>query len=201
MAAVVIAPRETDQTGFLPPVPWTLRDTGLPQSTLEQLIFNTLYARGELTGRQIADALGLSFSVIEPLMEELKVRQFFEVKRSLGYGLISSVFVLSESGRKRARECYEINQYVGPAPIPINQYTAAVEAQKPPKGWLTRESLARAYRHMVTSPRTLSQIGPAVNSGKSLLMYGQPGNGKTYLAEALMKLESSPVFVPYARSE
>jgi len=51
---------------------------------------------------------------------------------------------------------------------------------------------------MVLAPRTLSQIGPAVNSGKSLLMYGQPGNGKTYLAEALMKLESSAVFVPYA---
>ena len=175
-----------------------LRDTGLSQSMIEQLVFNTLYARGELTGRNIADTLGLSFSVIEPLMEELKVRQFFEVKRSLGYGLISSVFTLSESGRKRARECYENNQYVGPAPVPAVQYLAAVEAQKPSKGWLSRESLSKAYRHMVMAPRTLSQIGPAVNSGKSLLMYGQPGNGKTYLAEALVKLESSAVFVPHA---
>src|SRR5579864_61027 len=190
MAAALAFPRETNEAGFLPPVPWTLRDTGLAQSTIEQLIFNTIYARGELTGRNIADVLGLSFSVIEPLMEELKVRQFFDVKRSLGYGLISSVFALSDSGRKRARECYEINQYVGPAPIPLSQYTAAVEAQRPAKGWLTRATLAKAYRHMVLSPRTLSQIGPAVNSGKSFLMYGQPGNGKTFLAEALMKLES-----------
>ena len=170
----------------------------MPQSTVEQLIFNTLYARGELTGRQVADTLGLSFSVIEPLMEELKVRQFFEVKRSLGYGLISSVFALSEVGRKRARECYEINQYVGPAPVPASQYLIAVEAQKPRKGWLSRETLSKAYGHVVMGPRTLSQIGPAVNSGKSLLMYGQPGNGKTYLAEALIKLESNPVFVPHA---
>jgi predicted ATPase with chaperone activity len=198
MAAAAIFPIETDQAEFLPPVPWKLSDTGLPQSTVEQLIFNTIYARGEMTGRNIADSLGLSFSVIEPLIEELKVRQFFEVKRSLGYGLISSVFTLSESGRKRARECYEINQYVGPAPVPVSQYTAAVEAQKPQKGWLTRDSLAKAYRHMVLSPRALSQIGPAVNSGKSFLMYGQPGNGKTYCAEALMKLESNAVFVPYA---
>jgi predicted ATPase with chaperone activity len=198
MAAAVIIPIETDQAGFLPPVPWTLRDTGLSQSSLEQLIFNTLYARGEVTGRNIADILGLSFSVIEPMMEELKVRQFFEVKRSLGYGLISSVFTLSEAGRKRARECYEINQYVGPAPVPASQYLTAVEAQKPKKGWLTRESLSKAYRHMVTSPRIMGQIGPAVNSGKSLLMYGQPGNGKTYLAEALIKLEASAVFVPHA---
>jgi predicted ATPase with chaperone activity len=198
MAAAAIPARETDNATFLPPVPWTLRDTGLTQGTIEQLIFNTLYARGELTGRQIADTLGLSFSVIEPLMEELKVRQFLEVKRSLGYGLISSVFALSEIGRKRARECYEINQYVGPAPVPASQYLVGVEAQKPPKGWLTREILTKAYSHVVLGPQTLSQIGPAVNSGKSLLMYGQPGNGKTYLAEALIKLESSAVFVPHA---
>ena len=183
---------------YLPPVPWKLADTGLQQSTIEQLLFNTLYSRGELSGRTIADTLGLSFSVIEPLVEELKVRQFFEVKRSLGYGLISSVFSLSDAGRKRARECYEINQYVGPAPVPASQYMAGVEAQRPPKGWLSRDTLTRAYRHMVMSARTLSQIGPAVNSGKSLLMYGQPGNGKTYLAEALIKLESSPVFIPHA---
>jgi predicted ATPase with chaperone activity len=198
MAAALITPRELDNASFVPPVPWTLRDTGLQQSMVEQLIFNTLYARGELTGRNMADILGLSFSVIEPLMEELKVRQFFEVKRSLGYGLISSVFSLSDSGRKRARECYENNQYVGPAPVPAAQYLVGVDAQKPKKGWLTRESLSKAYRHMVTGPQTLSQIGPAVNSGKSLLMYGQPGNGKTYLAEALIKLESSAVFVPHA---
>jgi predicted ATPase with chaperone activity len=198
MAAAAIFPHELEEPGYLPSVPWTLRDTGLSQSLVEQLIFNTLYSRGELTGRNIADILGLSFSVIEPLMEELKIRQQFEVKRSLGYGLISSVFALSESGRKRARECYENNQYVGPAPVPASQYVTAVEAQKPRKGWLTAETLSRAYRHVVLGPKTLSQIGPAVNSGKSLLMYGQPGNGKTYLAEALIKLESSPVFVPHA---
>jgi hypothetical protein len=95
MAALAVVPQQTQQTGFLPPVPWTLRDTGLQQSMVEHLIFNTLYSRGELTGRNVADILGLSFSVIEPLMEEMKVRQFFEVKRSLGYGLISSVFTLS----------------------------------------------------------------------------------------------------------
>src|SRR5947209_2987033 len=111
MAAAAIVPREESTTSFLPPVPWTLRDTGLSQSSVEQLVFNTLYSRGEVTGRNIADILGLSFSVIEPMLEELKVRQYFEVKRSLGYGLISSVFALSDSGRKRARECYENNQY------------------------------------------------------------------------------------------
>jgi energy-coupling factor transporter ATP-binding protein EcfA2 len=121
-----------------------------------------------------------------------------ELKSSLGYGLISSIFALSEMGRKRCRESSGASQYTGPAPVPLSQYVAAVRAQKPPKGWLNRETLARAYRHMVTGPEVFSQIGPAINSGKSLLIYGNPGNGKTYLAEALLGLDSADVYIPYA---
>src|ERR1041385_13040 len=186
-----------DLQSFCPPVPWSIRDTGLSRGLLEHLIFNILYVRGEISGRTIADAMGLSFSVIEPLMDELKVRQFVEVKRSMGYGLISSDFALSDAGRKRAREYADVHTYAGPAPVPLTQYAAAVQAQRSRRGWLTRDMLARAYSHMVMNPESLDQIGPAVNSGKSFLIYGQPGNGKTYLAEALMNLEASPIFVPH----
>jgi hypothetical protein len=193
---IPIAPE--DLQSFCPAVPWNIRDTGLGRALLEHLIFNILYVRGEISGRAVADTMGLSFSVIEPIMDELKVRQFLEVKRSMGYGLISSDFGLSDAGRKRAREYADVHQYAGPAPVPLNQYAAAVDAQRLRRGWLTREVLARAYRHMVMSASSLDQIGPAVNSGKSFLIYGQPGNGKTYLAEALINLESTPIFVPHA---
>jgi predicted ATPase with chaperone activity len=183
---------------FVPPVPWKIKDTGLSDTLLEQLTCNILYTRGELTGRVIADALGLSFSVIEPLLSDLKARLIVDLKSSLGYGLISSVFALSEAGRVRAREQSGSTQYTGPAPVPLAQYVAAVKAQMPPKGWLNRETLSRAYRHMVTGPEVFSQIGPAINSGKSILIYGNPGNGKTYMAEALLSLDSVDVFIPYA---
>ncbi len=183
---------------FIPPVPWKIKDTGLTEVFLEQLTCNILYSRGELTGRVIADSLGLSFSVIEPLLNDLKARMIVELKSSLGYGLISSIFVLSEIGRKRCREAAGASQYTGPAPVPLAQYVAAVRAQKPPKGWLNRETLAKAYRHMVVGPELFSQIGPAINSGKSLLVYGNPGNGKTYLAEALLELGGADVYIPFA---
>lgn len=184
-------------TGFVPAVPWTMQDTGLSPAFLEQLTCNILYSRGEITGRVIADSLGLSFSVIEPLLNELKARQFVELKSSLGYGLISSVFALSEAGRKRNREAGG-HQYAGPAPVPMMQYLNAVKAQKPAKGWLNKSTLAQAYRHIVVSDEVFSQIGPAVNSGKSLLIYGSPGNGKTFLAEALINLQGANVFIPFA---
>jgi hypothetical protein len=186
-----------DLQSFCPAVPWSIRDTGLSRSLIEHLTFNILYSRGEISGRTVADTMGLSFSVIEPILHELKIRQFLEVKRSMGYGLISSDFGLSDAGRKRAREYADVNNYAGPAPVPLNQYAAAVDAQRLGRGWLTREVLEKAYRHMVMSQSTLDEVGPAVNSGKSFLIYGKPGNGKSFMAEALNNLESTPIFVPH----
>jgi hypothetical protein len=92
----------------------------------------------------------------------------------------------------------ESNQYAGPAPVPLAQYVQLVRRQRRADGWLTPEVLQQAYRRMVVTQRILSQIGPAVSSGNSFLIYGQPGNGKTFLAEALMNIDDTCVYVPHA---
>jgi hypothetical protein len=184
--------------GFIPETPQTIAETGLSDGSIEDLILKTLYSRGETMGRDLAAALGLKFSLIEPRVEFLKIQRHIQVKGSLGFGSVSAVFGLSEAGRVRVRECLEQNQYVGPAPIPIDQYVSAVRQQRLKGGWLTLKALKEAYRGMIVSAEVLGQIGPAVNSGKSLLIYGQPGNGKTYLCEALCGVSDSPIYVPYA---
>jgi predicted ATPase with chaperone activity len=185
-------------TAFMPPVPRTVAETGLSNTVFEHLIFNTLYSRGAMTGRALADVLGIGFEAIEALMSDLKARHAVEVKSSEGYGLATSLFALSEMGRKRAREYFDIHQYVGPAPVTLELYTKAVVSQRLNKGWLTKESLATAYKDAVIEPGVLDQIGPAANSGRSLLIYGMPGNGKTYMAEALLNLLTAEIFIPYA---
>ena len=183
---------------FVPPVPRTVAETGLSNTLFEHLIFNTLYSRGAMTGRGLADVLGIGFEAIEVLMNDLKARHAVEVKSSEGFGLASSLFALSEMGRKRAREYFDINQYVGPAPVTLDLYRKAVASQRLNRGWLTKEHLEAAYKDAVIEPGVLEQIGPAANSGRSLLIYGMPGNGKTYLAEALLKLLTAEIFIPYA---
>jgi predicted ATPase with chaperone activity len=120
------------------------------------------------------------------------------VKNSRGLGPVSSTLSLTELGRRVTRDYMENNQYIGPAPVPISQYATAVAIQKLPNSWLSFERLAEAYAHMVISDQVLNQIGPAVSSGKSFLIYGQPGNGKTYLAEALANVQTSPIWIPFA---
>lgn len=199
LSETVALPSEWEQPDkVVPPVPATLEQTGLNVSVVEQLILKLLYFRGDVLGRDLASAIGLRFSVIETLLDGFKRQQQVEVKRSLGMGSVSSQFSLTESGRKHAQNYLDSNQYVGPAPVPIDQYSTVVRKQRAKEGWLTRERLAYAYRKMIVTDRVLSQIGPAVSSGNSFLIYGQPGNGKTFLAEALANIDDSCIYMPYA---
>ena len=181
-----------------PIAPSSIEETGLPESLIEQLLLKILYFRGELYGQDLSRAIGLRFSVIEGVIESLKLRHFMQIKRSLGISSIGSVFALTEAGRELAREHLEGNQYSGPAPVPLSQYAERVRLQRPPEGWLTKESLAPAFRSMVLTQRILGQIGPAVSAANSLLLYGKPGDGKTFLIEALQNLDTDPIYLPYA---
>jgi len=183
---------------FIPPAPESPADLGLPDSLVEQIILKLLYFRGDLMGSDLSRIIGVKFSLIEPAIDGFRFQQLIQVRRSLGYGPVSATVSLTEAGRRIARDYLENNQYVGPAPVPVAQYSAAVAAQQMPDGWLTRERLARAYGHMVVTDDMLDQIGPAVGGRKPLLIFGQPGNGKTHLAEALAKIETSSILVPYA---
>ncbi len=183
---------------FVPAVARDIEQAGISEGLIEDLVLKIIYTRGDVLGRDLAGAVGLKFSLIEHSLEQMRSQRLIQVKGSQGYGCFSTVFGISEAGRTRVRECLEHNQYVGPAPVPIDQYTLAVRSHRLKSGWLSWDALKQAYDGIIVSKEVLSQIGPAVNSGKSFLIYGQPGNGKTYLAEALFKVNSSSIYVPYA---
>ncbi|MBL8176898.1 MAG: hypothetical protein JNK48_19650 [Bryobacterales bacterium] len=198
MSASVLNVPDTSAEPFVPQIPQTIEQTGLTESFLQQLILKILYYRAEAVGRDLGKHLGLNFSIIESTLEYFKLQHLVVVKRSLGMGNVSSVFALSDHGRVLAMKYLETNTYAGKAPVPLEQYAAAVAAQKRRGNWLSKEKLRKAFSHMSISSKILSMLGPAVNAGKTFLIYGQPGNGKTYLAEALVKIESDPIYIPFA---
>ena len=187
-----------DDLTVVPPRPESLEDTGISLSVVEQLILKFLYFRGEVMGRDLGTLLGLQFSMIDELLETLKRQHHVGVKKSLGMGNSSGIFALTEAGRNLTREYLENNQYAGPVPVPLYQYTEVVRRQRLAENWLTPDSLHKAFKHLVVEQDILARIGPAVNSNKSFLIYGQPGNGKTALAEALFRVETAPIYLPYA---
>lgn len=199
MASSPTYPTETrvEFESFVPRPPRSLEEAGVAASLVEQLVLKNLYFRGEVTGRQLSRLLGLQYSVIEPVMDFLKQARLVEVKRASGFGSVSASFACSETGRLRAKEYLEDNRFLGPAPVPLKDYNYAVHAQRTRPGWMTIDALKRAFANAVTTDEFFSKLGPAVNSFKSLLIYGAPGNGKTFLAEQLVHAETEPIFIPY----
>lgn len=190
--------RGNKDTGVAPPVPETLQETGVTDAVVEQLILKFLYNRGEMLGRDLGSELGLDFSLIDELLESLKRSHTVGVRKSLGMGNSSGIFFLTDAGRATTREHMENNQYIGPVPVPIAQYVEMVQRQRLKDNWLTPQTLKEAFSHLVVEQDILAKIGPAVNSHKSFLIYGQPGNGKTALAEALFNVDTAPIYMPYA---
>ena len=160
------------------------------------MVLKILYFRGEVGGRELANLIGFSFSLIEPSLGFLKHERLIETKRSSAFGSVSAVFATTEEGRKRAKEFLESNQLLGPAPVPLARYAEAVRAQRIQSGWMTQERLEKAFTEAVVTDDFFSRFGPAVNSFKSMLIYGKPGNGKSFLSEQLARIDSDYVYIP-----
>ena len=183
----------------LPPEPRAVEETGLTLSFLADLVLKTMYTRGSLKGHEIADAVNLPFAnVIDQVLDFLRHDHLTEVRGSSGFGESSYQYVISDEGRIHARELLGHNQYTGPAPVRLNYYIQMVQAQSLTGQRITRDALKRDLAHLVLNNAIINQLGPAINSGKSIFLFGNPGNGKTSIAETIGLMMPGTIFVPYA---
>jgi hypothetical protein len=181
-----------------PPIaPATLAETGLSADLLTQLLLKTLHG-GESSGTQLADRLCLPYSVLEALMQNARAERLVEVRGASGAGTAGYRYAITDLGRDRAQHHLDVCQYVGPAPVPLSQYVFFMKTLAANRGAIDRERIESGFSHLVVSPITLEQLGPAVNSGKSVFLYGPPGNGKTVMAEGLGRALGGDMYVPHA---
>ena len=185
---------------FFPPPPRSIKDTGLNLGLLLDLTLKTLYLEGFMTGAQIANALALPYAgVMDKVLELMRREHLCEVRGSKTVSEHAFEYTLTDKGTEKAKEALERSQYVGPAPVPLEEYRKAMKAQPLSATAITPESLRKALAHLVLGEDILRQLGPAVIMGHSLFIYGPPGNGKTAISEAIGKLISQhSIFIPYA---
>ncbi len=184
---------------FLPPEPRSLEETGLKQDFIADLVLKTMYTRGFLMGHEIAEAVRLPFAnIVDRALDYLRREHLIEVRGSSGLGESSYQYVVTDEGRARARELMNQNQFVGPAPVRLEEYNSAVLKQSLSGQTITLEAMKRAMAHLIFHDDLYDQLGPAVNSGKSIFLFGHPGNGKTAIAEAIGAMLPGNIFIPYS---
>lgn len=187
--------------GFTPPQINSLEETGLSSLWLQDLVLKVLYFRGYLTGFKISEEIALPLAgVTDQLLTTLKQEKFIEVKSSQGgLGEGAYTFGITSAGILRAREAMERSQYAGPAPVPFEVYNESIRRQKSGRLTVTTRTMRQILSQLIISETTFQRLGPALNSGSSIFMYGPPGNGKTSIARAFGNLVlSQNMFIPYA---
>jgi predicted ATPase with chaperone activity len=183
----------------LPPRPRSIDETGLSLSYISDLVLRALYLIGEMTGQMIVEMLHLPYeNVIDQSIAYLRREQMCEIKGTDGVGERAYRYQTTTKGIERAKEIGARTQYLGPAPVTLKAYADMMKRQTTQGLLVNEDAIRHAFGHLVIGDALLQQIGPAINSGRSIFLFGHAGNGKTSIAEAVAKLMSDVILIPYA---
>ncbi len=195
-AAVAPQPSVRAVNEFLPMEPDSFHAAGLTDTLVESLVLKFLLARGDATGREIADHIKLPFILVDQLLRSLKSDQL--VGHRGAAAMNDFQYQLSDMGRERARRYSAHCTYFGAAPVSLADYVASVRAQTLAGQQPKAEHLAEAFADLLLNRRLLDRLGLAINSGRGLFLYGAPGNGKTSIAERVTRVFGQDLWIPRA---
>lgn len=181
---------------FIPKEPRSLDEAGLSETIVEELVMRYLLVRGEASGRMIADQVKLPFLLVEPILNRLKYEQMTAYRGSNSVN--DYTHTLTDAGRERARQFNNRTTYFGSAPVTLEHYCESVKHQSVEGQHPRREELLHAFRDLLIDRKMLGKLGPAINSGKGMFLYGYPGNGKTSIAERVTTAFGKYIWVPRA---
>ena len=182
------------RANFAPSIPSNLAELGISQSLVTDLMLRRLALEGFSTQAGLSRALRLSVPIIDHVFRMLRQQQIVEVKGMVGNDY---QFVLSQSGKQLASDRFQISQYAGACPVALKEYHAATKRQSARLS-IDRRALRSAFADLVVPDRLLDQLGPALISQNSIFLYGPSGNGKTSIAERMLRVYQDAVLIPYA---
>lgn len=182
------------ESSFKPRIPQSCADLGISESLVLDLVLRRLLLEGFSSLHSLHRALRLSLPVVDWAFRHLRSQQLVEVKGMIGNDYS---FVLSQAGKNLASDRFQISQYAGACPVSLKDYAAATQAQSA-RVTIDRKSLRVALSDLVVTDRMLDQLGPALVSQSSIFLYGPSGNGKTSIAERMLRVYQDAVLLPYA---
>jgi hypothetical protein len=184
-----------------PSAPRSLEETGLDVAEALNLFVKAMYSGGVETPSTIADFLRLPHRVVQLLVLQAQERKLLAALGATGASVMSELrYALTERGKSWAQDALSQSAYVGPAPVSLSAFQERIKLQRITNERVDKAGVQDAFSKLIISDAFTHQIGPAINSGRSILLYGAPGNGKTSLAERIGAIFSDVVYIPYCFS-
>jgi hypothetical protein len=177
--------------------PNSLEDIGLPTVFVREIFIKTVFRKNLESVSDMAKELCVTVPIIMELIDMCRTQKLIETLGTADSGMASQMrYKMTETGKSQALLALQQSEYFGPVPVPMSDFAAQVERQTIRNVGITKEKLEGAMGHLIIPDNLLNQIGPAVNSGKSVLMYGPPGNGKSSIANGIRDAMGDKIFIP-----
>ncbi|MBL3701918.1 ATPase [Sulfitobacter sp. BDSS02] len=182
-----------------PPPPRDLRSMRLPMVMMRDILLKTIFRKNTNTTSEIAAAICLPVQITQELVDMAREQKLLEAMGTLNANSGNEMgYQLTDAGKARALDALGQSEYFGAMPVPLDVYSEQVERQSIRNIQITRSQLTNAMGHLVLPPTLLDQLGPAVSAGRSILMYGPPGNGKSSISNGIRDALGDRVYVPRA---
>lgn len=187
-------------TGVIaPPAPRSLEGMQLSITMMRDILLKTMFRSNLNIVSEIAAAVCLPIPVTQELVDIARGQKLLEAMGTLhGAGTNEMPYQLTDSGKARALEALAQSEYYGAMPVPLDIYREQVKRQSIRNLAMTRDRLTDAMGHLILPPDLLGQLGPAVTAGRSILMYGPPGNGKSSISNGIRDALGDKIYVPRA---
>ncbi len=182
------------RSSFLPTVPQNFADLAVPEGLVLDLMLRRMMIEGFCSMTGLSRSIRVSLPIIDMVFKHMRQQQYVEIKGMSGNDY---QFTLSAAGKQLASERLQVSQYAGACPVSLKEYHAATKAQTA-RISVDRRVLRQAFSDLIVSDKMLDQMGPAIISQTSIFVYGPTGNGKTSLAERMLRVYQDAVMIPYA---
>ena len=181
-----------------PPIPVSIAETGISERNLLYLMLKFMHIEACETILDLAERMRLPRRVLQRLIEIAVQQRLIGATGATSDLALSTRYALTEAGRNAVREALEQSLYMGPAPVSLAAYRDQIEKQRVTNEMLDETALRRGFAGLVVPEQMIRRLLPAINAGRSVLLYGPPGNGKTTLSTRIAGLFKNPVYIPYA---
>lgn len=182
-----------------PPSVRSLDATGLNPVMMRDILLKTIFRKNLSYANDIALAIALPVSLTQELIDLAREQRLIEATGTLHATSGSEMgFQLTDTGKSRALDALAQSEYYGAMPVPLEHYREQVKRQSIRNIRLTRQQLTSSMGHLILPDNLLDQLGPAVTSGRSILMYGPPGNGKSSISNGIRDALGDKIYIPRA---